>query len=344
MAFDESELTPGVDIDNINLAGDRGDSLPDDKPVDRGDNAELEDDEKEVLKDLGKKDEKAEDESEDEESEDEKDDDQPRDDKGRFKEKGEARIPKSRFDEAVNKEREAREAAERRAAELERRLQESTVTKESEEQVKAREELESKIETLEKKYGDLLIDGDTEGAAKVMREIRQAERAIARAEADAAAEVKTAKVLEAERVEATVARLQADFPMLNEDSEEYNPKVVRYVLSEQRRYMAEEGLTASRALERAGKEAMELFTPQKSADEAEDKETLAKAKLAEDRKAKQVEKNLDTQKRQPPSMKSSGTDSDKFGEKGLPDPTKMSYEEFEALPSATKAKLRGDLL
>ena len=40
-----------------------------------------------------------------------------RDEKGRF-----AGIPKARFDEAVGKEREAREAAERRAAELERRV------------------------------------------------------------------------------------------------------------------------------------------------------------------------------------------------------------------------------
>lgn len=49
----------------------------------------------------------------------EKPEEPARDDKGRF-----AGIPKARFDEAVGKEREAREAAERRASELERQLAE----------------------------------------------------------------------------------------------------------------------------------------------------------------------------------------------------------------------------
>jgi hypothetical protein len=37
-------------------------------------------------------------------------------------------------------------------------------------------------------------------------------------------------------------------------------------------------------------------------------------------------------------------DSDKLGEKGLPDVTKLSVEEFDALPESTKARLMGNLV
>jgi hypothetical protein len=58
----------------------------------------------------------------------------------------------------------------------------------------------------------------------------------------------------------------------------------------------------------------------------------------------QVKKNLDTQARQPASMRDVGMDSDKAGVKGDIDVSKLSADEFAALPESTKAKLRGDLL
>ena len=92
--------------------------------------------------------------------------DQERDDKGRFKE---IKVPKNRFDQ----ERLAKEAAEKRAEELERQLaqvqQRAEVSKDRAEQASL---LDEKISELEGQYGKLMIDGDAEKAAEVMKEIR----------------------------------------------------------------------------------------------------------------------------------------------------------------------------
>ena len=78
-------------------------------------------------------------------------------------------------------------------------------------------------------------------------------------------------------------------------------------------------------------------------DEAPAQQGLAAAKVP-DRKAEQVKKNLEVQAKQPPSMKDVGLDSDKLGEKAMPNVAQMTLEEFNALPATTKARLRGDML
>lgn len=106
--------------------------------------------------------------------EEEKPEEPARDDKGRF-----TGIPKARFDEAVGKEREAREAAERRAVELERQLAERAQAQVKTEQT---EELEGRISEMEKQHAQFLLDGEAEKAAELMRAIRHTERQIARME------------------------------------------------------------------------------------------------------------------------------------------------------------------
>lgn len=303
---------------------DRGDELvfPEDEPAEPAEGAEAEGAEGEG-------------EGEDEGSED--GGEQARDEKGRFA--SGPKIPKARFDEAVGKEREAREAAERKAAELERQLNERTKTEETSTKL---EELEGKVSELERQHADMLLDGDSEGAAKIMREIRHAERQIARAEIANETQNHVSRTLEAERVEAAVARLEADTPQFNPQSEEYDQDLVDLVLSKQRSLIEREGLSPSRALERAGEDVRSRFLSQKS--EEGEQAGLGKAGTAEDRRAAQVKKNLDTQKRQAPSMKDSGMDSDKAGVQGKVEVAKLTDEEFAALPESTKAKLRGDML
>lgn len=261
---------------------------------------------------------------------------QPRDEKGRFSEK-EPRIPKSRFDEQVNKEREAREAAERRAAELERRLNETQAQKEAQAQI---EQIETKVEGLETKYQELLLDGNTKDAAAVMKQIRLAERQIATAEAEARASVATARALEADRLDASVARLEADHPEFNPDSESYDPDLVALVLSKQRDLIAG-GLTPSVALEKAGRSVADRFLKKEA--EPEEKKGLSTVKN-DDRTKEAVAKALATQKAQPASMKEVGYDSDKSGAAGLPDVTKLTADEFAALPKATQDRLLGNVV
>lgn len=254
----------------------------------------------------------------------------PRDEKGRF-------IPKTRFDEAVGKEREAREAAERRAAELESRL---LARQQTETQTQQLGEIETKISALETKYQELLIDGQTKEAAEVMREMRMAERQIARIEAQNDAKQTTTQILEAERFDLSVAKLEADYPVLNPESETYDAELVELILDRQAR-LVQTGMPPSKAIAEATKKIMDRFNS--TLQDQPKTDGLAAAKLP-DRKAEQVAKNLQVKQQQPPNMKDVGLDSDKMGEKATPNIAQMSLEEFNALPASTKARLRGDML
>ena len=262
--------------------------------------------------------------------EEEKPEEPARDDKGRF-----TGIPKARFDEAVGKEREAREAAERRASELERQLAERAQAQVKTEQT---EELETRISEMEKRHAQFLLDGEAEKAAELMRSIRHTERQIARAEAQADARTATSQILEAERFELAVAKLEADYSTLNPKSETYDPELVEMILDRQAR-LVQGGMPPSQAITNA----TDFVMKRVARDEAPAQQGLAAAK-APDRKAEQVKKNLEVQAKQPPSMKDVGLDSDKLGEKAMPNVAQMTLEEFNALPAATKARLRGDTL
>lgn len=260
---------------------------------------------------------------------------QPRDEKGKFTGKG---IPKERFDQAVNKERAAREAAEARAATLEAQLAERVATQQTQEI----EKIEARVVDLEAQYGAALLDGNSEKAAELFRQIRHAERAIVRIEARDESRTATAQTLESDRIELAIAKLEADNSVLNPNSEDYNEPLVNFVLAEQSRLMKTEQLSPSRALQKAATEILERFGP-KAAVQAEEPQGLAK--LQGERKAAAVKKNLAAQAAQPGSMRDVGLDSDKAGlVSKIPDINKLSREEYAALPAATRARMRGDNL
>jgi len=335
MSMDMDNLAPAPDIDNFDAKGmDRGDSLvvePVNDPVN-------EDKVEDIFDDKSKVDEADKDTPVDEPKEDESkvEDEKPRAKDGKFAPKG---IPKERFDEAVGKEREAREAAERRANELERKL---NATAQQQVQTQQIEHLETQLETLETKYSELMLDGDTAAATAVRKEIRQLDRAIARAESETVATQRTTQALEAQRVDTAIARLEADHALLNPDSESYDPDLVELVLSKQRTLIQSEGMAPSVALTKAATSVMGKFG--KAPEPVEEPKGLAASKQAEERKAAQVKKNLDTASKQPASLKDAGVDSDKMGASNTPDFSKMTQEEFRALPASTIAKARGDFV
>ena len=261
------------------------------------------------------------------------DGDQTRDDKGRF----EAKIPKSRFDEAVGKERDAREAAERRAAELERQLKEGQAAQVRTEQIEA---IEADITALEQKHADLLLDGNSKEAAAVMKEIRMAERKIARAESDAIADQRVSRTIEAQKFDTVVARIEADFPEFNPESDKFDADLVSLVLAKQGNLIRSEGLSPSAAMEKAAKDVAGRFLKQAEDTKVEEKKGLSTQ--AVDRKQEQVAKNIDASKRQPADMRDVGIDSDKAGKTENIDVGSLSAEEFAALPEATRKRLRGD--
>lgn len=278
-------------------------------------------------------------------AEEEKKEELPRDAQGKFAKKDkedEPRIPKAEFDKRLDKERGAREAAEQRAAELQRQLSER---EESEKHTQARSEqvkaLDTQLDELEAKREKLLLDGEGEKAAELRKEISQLTRQIARIEAQEESSQIVSQQLEKERVGVAIARLEADHPELNPRSEQYDDDLVQMILAMQSNLLGK-GIAASQALTQAAEKVMKrVAAPAK----AEESAGLSQAKQqAEERRKEQVEAAVSAQKAQPPTLKDVGVDSDKAGEKGLPDVSKMSVEEFEALPEATRARLRGDLV
>ena len=339
--MDMENLGSAPDVENFDASKmDRGDSIvppepsvedtPDDKVEDIFEGKEAGAEAAEEAAAEGAKDE---DEAEDEPEEgvDEK---HPKDKAtGKF----EAKIPKSRFDEAVGKEREAREAAERRAAELERQLKAGEQAAVRTQEVEA---IEANISALEEKHADLLLDGNAKEAAAVMKEIRHAERQIARAEADAMANQRINQTLETQRFDTVVARIEADHPQFNPESESYDADLVELVLTKQQSLMRSQGMSPSQAMDKAASDVANRFLKETTAP-AEEPKGLGK-QAAADRKAEQIKRNLDTAKKQPASMKDAGIDSDKAGQTSTVDVMSMTQDEFAALPASTLAKLRGD--
>lgn len=286
------------------------------------------------------------------EPDEKQEEDQPRGPDGKFAKKDDGqpadqRIPKARFDEAVNKERERAEAAERRLAELEARLTKSEPTKPTVDPRTAEvDTLDSKIVELHSKRDGFLADGNAEKASELLREIRAEERKLMRLEAEMIAEEKagraTSQASEESLVDGVVATLESTYEVLRKGSETYNERMIDLVVAEQQRLMAT-GLSPSKALLKAGTDIMELVGQKKTTDETKDE---AKGEdLKEARRKEALAKNLDTAKRQPGALKDVGLDSNAAGAKSLNlEVDKMTDKEFGSLSEEQLAKLRGDFV
>ena len=262
-----------------------------------------------------------------------------RDAAGKFapKPKGDegATIPKARFDSAVQKERERAETAERLLAEATKannQIQRNAdVTK-----------LEADVGELREQEHKALIQGDSAKARELAAEADRLNRQIAIQQAgDMTAAAKDA-ALESMRMELAVENIEANYPQLDENSEEFDQDITDDVLDKQRGYMERERLSPSKALLKAVKYVMGRQAPAVAAEEPA-KTGLSAASKGQDRKTAAVAKNLDAAARQPASTKPVGADSDKHGQtKDIPEASQMTFAEFSALPDATKSKMRGD--
>ena len=343
--MDIDNLGPGPDLDSIDISKlDRGDSLDTDPPVD-----EKKVDEPPV--DEQKADEPPVDEPPvDEQKADEpKSEGTPRDASGKFVKKERAvpdYIPKDRFDEAVNKEREAREAAEKRAAEAEARLREreqaAAVRAERSSKIA---ELDAQIDALEAQRYDAIMDGEKDRVAELNKNIRDLYRQVAKLEAQEESSAIINETLEKERMQAIIARFEADYPELNPRSEMFDKDLIDMILPLQYAKV-QQGMQPSAALVEAVEKVMQRV---KAAKTAESDAGLSNAHAAtqtvtDARRTEQVAKAIEASKKQPPTLQNVGADTDKAGEKGLPDVSRMTVEEFSALPEAIRARLRGDLL
>jgi hypothetical protein len=344
MSMDVEHLGPGPDLEAIDFSKlDMGNSLEEAPPVDEKPAEEAPPVDEKPAEEAPPVDEKP--------AEEKPAEEKPRDKEGKFAKKEREHpdhIPKARLNEEIDKtkaEREAREVAERKAVELERQLRAREREAEEATQRSAQvQALDKQLDALEAQRDQLLLDGEKEKAGEMSRQIREMSRQVARLEAQEESTAIVSATLENERLMASIARLEAQHPVLNPRSETYDKDLVDVILPLQSK-LVQDGVPPSLALETAvGKVMARLQSPK--APEPE-KEGLAQVQVPakdDERKQEQVKKAVDAQNRQPASTQAVGLDSDKAGDKALPDVSRMTAEEYAALPETTRARMRGDLL
>jgi hypothetical protein len=263
--------------------------------------------------------------------------------------KKDSRVPLSRHKELLQKERERREAAERQLAQYQ------NGDKVAEHNAKLTED-ETKLAGLEKEYAQLLKDGKIDEAALKMTEVRRLERSIVQRDADMKLAAAEARAIETVRYNTALDRVEAAYPELNPDHDDYDKDKSAEVIEVMQGLKAA-GRTPTDALQRAVKYVMgaPATTEQKTATTVKprvDKDAVEeelgsdpKAAKAAERKEAATKKALDATAKTPPSTKTVGIDSDKAGGTlNAKTVVKLSHEEFSKLDDATLARMRGDEL
>lgn len=278
-----------------------------------------------------------------EEEEGDEGDDAKKDDKPARKD---TRIPRARHEELLNKERARREAAE---AQLKQYQQGAQVAETNAKITEA----ENNLLALEKQYAQLLEDGKVSEAAAKMSEIRRMERGIIEQKAAFDIAAAEARAIETVRYNTTLERIEAAYPELNQDSDEYDQDKVNEVL-ELKAGLQARGKTPAEALQKAVRYVMgapattkqeTAITTKARVDKEEVADMAAKAAKAAERKEAATKKGIDAALKTPPSTAKVGLDSDKMG--GSIDAkavVKMKYEDFNKLDEETLSRMRGDEL
>jgi len=258
------------------------------------------------------------------------------DDKGEDGKKG--MIPLDRHKAVLDKTRAERDAL---AAQVKAFQEGQAVVKTNTDITK----LEEKVTAKEAEYNKALVDGEVDKATAIMREIRTIEREIGDLKVEMRTQAATAQAIESVRYNTVVERLEAAYPVLNPDHEDFDKEQVADVMDLKTTY-ERRGLTPSAALQKAVEKLMPATSAKQEAATSVtprvDKAAVTSAERKEDATKKAVEAATKT----PPSTAKVGADSDKHGGGAVSaeDVMKMDQDKFAKLNEETLARLRGDTL
>lgn len=243
-----------------------------------------------------------------------------RDEKGRF-------IPRERFNE-VN---EQRKAAEARLAQLEAEKAAAT----------AGSTQAYDFDAKEKEYGELVLSGEIDKAVALRKEIRAAEQASYQAAAQEVAQRTTQQASLQDRITAISQAYEADYPgVFDKEASNFNEAALLDVQSIYAGYLQTERFPdPAVAWDNAVKAALRLHGIEKPAPAAAPAPAPAAAAPPATPSA---QARVAAIAAQPPSLAAVGVGG------ASPELAKaiqeMSDQEFAALPAATKARLRGDVV
>jgi len=243
-------------------------------------------------------------------------------------------IPRHRY----NYQRQQRDLAERRAAEAEQRLQ-ALETQLAQQQAPASSnlpvapaELETQLADLDTKIEEARADGDT----NLVKQLRAQSRALERdflasqlhPQVQPAQQVDpralTQQTIETLRLEQTINALEAQFPMFDESSDQFDPDLSEEVMS-----LYDALLPKVRSPSQAMLRAVEYVTKTNGLVEPQ----------APKARGTNVQRNVEAAKAQPPSLQSVGVDASKAGVTSKFDLDRMTQDDFENLPTSDIDKL-----
>lgn len=251
------------------------------------------------------------------------------------KPKKDSRIPLSRHKDILAKEREARTAAEAKLAQYEKGQQVAAISEDI-------TKLEDDVLAMEKDYLKHLADGEVDKAAETMTKIRKTERQINEAKSDFKLQASIAQTTEQIRYDDALGRIEEAYPVLNEDSDDFDKEKLLEVVEMKVFYENMRNMTPTKALQAAVRKILGTEGT------AQEKVTTVTPKVdakdvASQRRKAAVAKALDATGKTPASTTKVGMDSNKAGGAlNASDVMKMSQEEFKKLPDDVLARMRGD--
>ena len=251
--------------------------------------------------------------------------------------KKDTRIPLSRHEAILQRERDRSQAIATQLAAIQRGTQAAASSVEL-------DKLEKTVEELDEKYAKLVADGQLPEANKVMSELRQTERAINTARIEAASSKAYTEALAAARYDTACDRIEAAWPELNTNAPEFDKDKSAEVFEMIEAWKAR-GYSPVDALQKSVRYVMGEPKTQSQAASVEVKPNATpKEKVEAERKAAAVSKALKAVGKTPASLEGVGIDSERLGqsEVSAKDIPKMSQKQFAELSDAMLAKLRGD--
>lgn len=246
------------------------------------------------------------------------------------------RIPLSRHEKILQKERDARGALERELKKYQTGAQvadlNSDITK-----------TEDIVLGLEKEYAKLITDGESDKAAEKMAEIRRTERQMSEAKSDLKIQAAVARATESARYDIALERIETQYPELNPDHEDFSEESYGEVVELMNGYKAQ-GYTPTEAMQKAVRKELGAQTAAQA--KTLDVAPRVDAKdVAAARKREAAIKTADALNKTPPITTKVGLDGDKVGG-GLSAKAVMgmNQKDFSKLSEESLARFRGDEL
>ncbi len=185
-------------------------------------------------------------------------------------------------------------------------------------------------------YNEAIMSGETEKAKALRREIRQEEQK----QFERAAEEKAAAAYDARRqqdekkaaeraLQEVAKQAYEDYPFLNDQGEAPNEDAIEMVVAVRDAIMRR-GVDAADALRKAVAKVGPMFSEKKPAKDDDPEKRSARERV--------IQRNLEREKQIPPRDQGLGERS------RVIDYSKLSEEEFDALPDTEKRRARGDFL